>query len=1046
MNIQTTNDGNFSIGSFNVRGLTKNFKQQQLARDAKRYGVDLVCLQELKIKHGDVKSIDNNYNLVALPTTQKAYGNGFLISKNLRVHRLWKVSDRICVIQLVMKEPPQVNNETPPTKYKTILNGSTMKIMKQPPKYTVTIINVYGPTTKRVIHQIDELDQFYTQLSDLVNSFSNLSTAMTFVAGDFNAKIGKRVDELCMGNFSRGRRNNSGEMCLNFCEMNQLFVCNSAFRHPARHITTWSREYFDKTTRKKVVSYNQIDYILMSQNQKHILTDSRSYSGTETQSDHRLVVSRLDAKWFKIYKNKPTVQHSTKRFNTDQLTSSTEVKEQYQNLLSDRHQNAPDDINKWERLKSIITTTAEETIGYKPHNKNHQNRSHDNEIHELSLQKKQLHIQSQNSTNYETVQNLKHQCNQISHDIRSKIKRNHDQKLNSIIDDIEGAHSDSKMFKAVQNLNRKSLQNQFVHDKEGKLVTNPQGIHDIIREHFNNHFYNPAHQKIPPYLGIPKTLDRRITLDQIKLATSRMTNNRAPGFDNIAVELVKYAPDCILSEIAEILNNAIEMHQPIQLGKGQLAALWKPGKTKGPVVHMRPIILLIILRKILSNVTLNRIKPNIESYLSASQSAYRCSRSTTDVVWSYRWMLAKIQRYTDLELYITGIDMSSAFDTINRQELLDVLDTFVDEDEVRMIRLLLSDTTLEIKINGAETEPFESNVGSPQGDGISGPLFNIYFESALRKLRELLNHPTPMPHSDHGYSNTSIDPSSDHDYSIPSDFPPEMIYADDADFIGDSKVHQISIDVIAPTSLKRNNLNVNTGKTEHLTLKRGNRDTELWRNAKKLGSLLGDVEDIARRKQLAIVAMHNMNKLWLKKHTQVSLYTRLKLFNALVKSVLLYNCACWGLRKADIERLNGFHRQLLRRMCRIFWPHTISSKKLYRFTKTRAIIIDITRARWKYFGHALRLPEDAPPKKAMRWYFMPELFNQQASGGQRTTIVTTLQTDIKDARTKFANFEIRSLASLADYNTICQIASNRKNWMKITKTVVDSAKAKYSNL
>ena len=34
--------------------------------------------------------------------------------------------------------------------------------------------------------------------------------------------------------------------------------------------------------------------------------------------------------------------------------------------------------------------------------------------------------------------------------------------------------------------------------------------------------------------------------------------------------------------------------------------------------------------------------------------------------------------------YIIGIDMSSAFDTIRRQKLLEILSTFVNEDELRI--------------------------------------------------------------------------------------------------------------------------------------------------------------------------------------------------------------------------------------------------------------------------------------------------------------------------------------------------------------------------
>ena len=73
-----------------------------------------------------------------------------------------------------------------------------------------------------------------------------------------------------------------------------------------------------------------------------------------------------------------------------------------------------------------------------------------------------------------------------------------------------------------------------------------------------------------------------------------------------------------------------------------------------------------------------------------------------------------------------------------RSKLLEILESIVDEDELRMIRVLLSNTTLEIKVNSDEviSVPFHTHIGSQQGDGLSGKLFTIYFEALLRKLRE----------------------------------------------------------------------------------------------------------------------------------------------------------------------------------------------------------------------------------------------------------------------------------------------------------------------
>ena len=44
-------------------------------------------------------------------------------------------------------------------------------------------------------------------------------------------------------------------------------------------------------------------------------------------------------------------------------------------------------------------------------------------------------------------------------------------------------------------------------------------------------------------------------------------------------------------------------------------------------------------------------------------------------------------------VYVTGIDMASAFDTIRRTNLIEILQTFL-EDEVRIIQYLLANTWL----------------------------------------------------------------------------------------------------------------------------------------------------------------------------------------------------------------------------------------------------------------------------------------------------------------------------------------------------------------
>ena len=99
-----------------------------------------------------------------------------------------------------------------------------------------------------------------------------------------------------------------------------------------------------------------------------------------------------------------------------------------------------------------------------------------------------------------------------------------------------------------------------------------------------------------------------------------MNNNRSAGYDTITTELIKYDPEILQSIIKTTLNNCFEQHKQIDIGKGILIALQKPGKPKGPVKNLRQVILLPIIHNILSNNVLQCIKPKVEKYLSQPQS------------------------------------------------------------------------------------------------------------------------------------------------------------------------------------------------------------------------------------------------------------------------------------------------------------------------------------------------------------------------------------------------------------------------------------------
>ena len=61
-------------------------------------------------------------------------------------------------------------------------------------------------------------------------------------------------------------------------------------------------------------------------------------------------------------------------------------------------------------------------------------------------------------------------------------------------------------------------------------------------------------------------------------------------------------------------------------------------------------------------------------------------RSTCDIIWAFRWIISKAQKAKE-KICITGIDLSSAFDTIIGAKLTVVLETVLDKDELQMVQV-----------------------------------------------------------------------------------------------------------------------------------------------------------------------------------------------------------------------------------------------------------------------------------------------------------------------------------------------------------------------
>ena len=123
------------------------------------------------------------------------------------------------------------------------------------------------------------------------------------------------------------------------------------------------------------------------------------------------------------------------------------------------------------------------------------------------------------------------------------------------------------------------------------------------------------------------------------------------------------------------------MHDAEELKIGILNPLPKPGKKKGPRENLRPIILLSVLRKILTICMIRRAWERISERISRDQAAYQNGRSTTEQVFAVKMLIEKAVASSDYTIFILMLDMSKAFDTVNRKTLFEGLEKVLLPEE-----------------------------------------------------------------------------------------------------------------------------------------------------------------------------------------------------------------------------------------------------------------------------------------------------------------------------------------------------------------------------
>ena len=295
------------------------------------------------------------------------------------------------------------------------------------------------------------------------------------------------------------------------------------------------------------------------------------------------------------------------------------------------------------------------------------------------------------------------------------------QHIDELVQEVEKHKNEARMFKAVQVLRCVDKHPLVVHDTDGKYISTAADKAEEIASFFGTQLSEADLGSLAQFSGPPRPLLSPISTQEVMAGMKKLNNDRACGPDGILAEQYKYGGKMFATKMATIYNQVFEKHLPVETNTGILIPLAKPGKPAGPCSSLRPVTLLNTVRKLFSLIVLFRIRPKLEKEIANFQAGFRPDRSTTEIVLAKRWLISVVCTY-EVELYLLGMDLSRAFDRINRGKLMECVDNDarLDEDDRRLVRYLMADMHLRVRVSGVLSSELLSNVGAPQGSSLVG--------------------------------------------------------------------------------------------------------------------------------------------------------------------------------------------------------------------------------------------------------------------------------------------------------------------------------------
>lgn len=464
---------------------------------------------------------------------------------------------------------------------------------------------------------------------------------------------------------------------------------------------------------------------------------------------------------------------------------------------------------------------------------------------------------------------------------------------------------------------------------------------------------------------------------------------------------------------------------PQEFKDASIVHLYKRKGNRQSCDNHRGISLLSIAGKVLARVLLNRLIKHLEQgLLPESQCGFRAGRGTVDMIFAARQLQEKCQEQHQ-DLYSTFVDLTKAFDTVSRQGLWKIMAKFGCPDKfIGIVRQFHEGMMARVLDDGEASGDFPVINGVKQGCVLAPTLFSMMFSAMLNDAFSSSDPGINIHYRTDGklYNPRRLKAVTKVHNTIIRD----LLFADDCALNATSENEMQSSMNKLSKACDNFGLTISTKKTEIMYQPAPGKpysEPSIQVNGEKLkavdkftylGSTLSrciHIDDEVNNRIAKASAAFGRLRTTVWERRGITLSTKLKVYKAVVLTVLLYACESWTVYSRHARRLNRFHLSSLRKLLHIRWQDKIPDTDVLAKANLPSIHTLLQKSQVRWAGHVVRMPDSRLPKQLL----YGELTSGRRSvGGQKKRYKDSLKVSLKCLHIDTASWE--------------EIAQNRTKW------------------